>query len=57
MCGPVTVNFSGFVASAFARAQASGRSSAPLPIGPITVPGGRVRNVTPLVSGWLTSKR
>ena len=35
MCGPVSVNFSGFVASAFARAQAAGRSSEPGPTGAI----------------------
>ena len=41
MCGPVSVNFNGRVASAFARAQAAGRSSVPGPIGASTTPGGR----------------
>jgi hypothetical protein len=49
MCGPVTVNLKVFVASALARAQASGRSRLPWPIGPTTVPGGRARNFMPLL--------
>ena len=44
MCGPVSVNLNGRVASRFARAQASGSASVPAPIGPSTTPGGRPRN-------------
>ena len=36
MCGPVTVNLNGFVASALAREHASGRSRLPWPSGPTT---------------------
>ena len=43
MCGPVSVNLRGFVASALARAQAVGRSSEPGPTGPSTTAGGRER--------------
>ena len=47
MCGPVSVNLNGRLASARARAQASGRFSVPGPMRPSTTPGGRVRKRIP----------
>jgi hypothetical protein len=43
----VSVNFSGFVASAFARAHGSFRFSVPAPISPSTTPGGFARKRMP----------